>query len=578
MNLRPLQFLLALTLAAAPCVAESGYVTVLVQDAKQHPVGLAEIEIVNNGGSRLTKDDGRVQLPLAQSIRPTDWITFQLVHSPPGKNLAIVSPWDNRTQVPSFENRPENLIRITVVQRGDRAALESGMVLVALTAKINKANAPRTADPKTPPPDPQEALAVVAKQYGLNSGDIDTAIRAWGAKTTDPYEAGLAALYERNYPQATSALQHSLKQREQKLEADQKVTAQDQKNIADAAFFLGQSLYEQGNYAASVAAYKKCLRYRPADATVLNNLALSLDQAGSFTAAEPLFRQALALDEAEFGPHHLAVAQVLNNLAELLDDAGHYDQAEPLFRRALAINEKSLGPNHPAVAINLTNLAALLEEKGYYAAAEPLFRRALAIDEKSPDPDQSAVAADLNNLASLFKYKQDYPGAETLFRRALAIDEKSLVPDHPDLAVDLNNLALVLNLQGKRVAAEPLYQRALAIDEKALGPNHPEVATDLANLAMLLEAKGDHAAAEPLFRRALAIDEKSLAPNHPDIALRLNNLAMLLEARGERAAAEPLYRRALAIDEKSLGPNHPTTKTIRDNLNDLEQHLAKTRK
>jgi hypothetical protein len=42
MNLRPLQFLLALTLAAARCVAESGYVTVLVQDAKEHPVGLAE--------------------------------------------------------------------------------------------------------------------------------------------------------------------------------------------------------------------------------------------------------------------------------------------------------------------------------------------------------------------------------------------------------------------------------------------------------------------------------------------------------------------------------------------------------
>jgi Tfp pilus assembly protein PilF len=38
MKLRILQLLLAITLAAAPCVAETGYVTVLVQDAQQHPV------------------------------------------------------------------------------------------------------------------------------------------------------------------------------------------------------------------------------------------------------------------------------------------------------------------------------------------------------------------------------------------------------------------------------------------------------------------------------------------------------------------------------------------------------------
>jgi hypothetical protein len=45
MKPRILQLLLAITLAAAPCVAETGYVTVLVQDAQQHPVRLVEIEI-----------------------------------------------------------------------------------------------------------------------------------------------------------------------------------------------------------------------------------------------------------------------------------------------------------------------------------------------------------------------------------------------------------------------------------------------------------------------------------------------------------------------------------------------------
>ena len=35
----------------------------------------------------------------------------------------------------------------------------------------------------------------MAKQYGLTAEDIDAAIRAWGAKATDPYEVGMEALY-----------------------------------------------------------------------------------------------------------------------------------------------------------------------------------------------------------------------------------------------------------------------------------------------------------------------------------------------------------------------------------------------
>lgn len=377
----------AILLAAAPCLAEIGYVTVLVQDAHQHPVRLLEIGI-EKGASKLTKDDGEAQLPLAQTIKADDWITFQFVHSPPGKDFAIISPWDNRIPVPSFADKSENLIKIVVVERGDRAALESSTILASLAAKINKANAPRSANPQTSP-DPQEALLAVAKQYGLTAEDIDTAIRAWGSKTADPYEAGLAALYERNYPKAISALEDSLQQREQKLQADQKAVTQDQKNVADAAGFLGQSLYGQGRYRESAQAYQKCLTYRPDNSTVLNNLALSLYRSGDYAGAEPLFRRALAINEKAVGPDHPDVATDLDNLALLLRDKGYLAAAEPLFRSAIAIHEKALGPDHPTVATDLNNLASLLQKKGAPAVAEPLYRSALAIDEKALGPAAS---------------------------------------------------------------------------------------------------------------------------------------------------------------------------------------------
>ena len=621
------QFVFAILLAALPCFAETGYVNVIVEDPHHQPVRLVEIGL-EKGASKLTKDDGKAQLPLAQNVKADDWISFQLVHSPPGKDLAIVSPWDNRIPVPSFADNPQNLIRIVVVQRGDRAALESGTILASLAAKINKANAPKTANPQDPQPDPKEALLTVAGQYGLNAEDIDTAIRAWGAKTTDPYEAGLAALYERNYPKATSALQNSLQQREQKLDADQKAIIQDQKNIADAAFFLGQSLYEQGRYRQSAEAYQKCLTYRPDDPLVLNNLGNSLHREGSYSDAEPLFRHALAIDEKTLGPDHPSVARDLNNLAALLQakgdnaaadplyrralaidenvfaaddpnaaDLNHHlaevaidlnnlamllraegklSDAEPLLRRALDIDENILGPQDPNVAAASLNLAGLLQDQGEFDDAEALYRRALAIDEKARGPDHPDVARDLSNLAALLLDKGDLTQAEPLFRRALAIDEKALGSEDPSVAKRLNNLALLLQDKGDLAEAEPLYRRALAIDEKALGSDDPGVAIDLSNLARLLRAKGALEEAEPLLRRAVTIDETALGPDHPIVAKRLNSLAMILQDKNNLPAAEAMYRRALAIDEKALGPDDPTTKAIRKNLTNLQNDTPTT--
>ena len=63
------------------------------------------------------------------------------------------------------------------------------------------------------------------------------------------------------------------------------------------------------------------------------------------------------------------VARATNRLAE----------AEPLYRRALAIDEASYGPDHPDVAIRLNNLAVLLQATNRLAEAEPLYRRAVEI-------------------------------------------------------------------------------------------------------------------------------------------------------------------------------------------------------
>src|SRR5208283_1626342 len=210
--------------------AESGYLVVHVEDVQRHPIGGVQIGTAGDGGSAFTGDDGKARIPLAKETKEKSWVSLQILKSPPHKDFVMVSPWDYRAVVPLFENESENFVKVVVVQRGDRLALESGTALAALTAQINKANAPKSADKQAPQEDPKANLAAVAKQYGLTPADLDQAIRAWGAKATDPYEAGLAALYERNYAKASAQLADSLRGREEKLAGDQKA-------VADAAFF-----------------------------------------------------------------------------------------------------------------------------------------------------------------------------------------------------------------------------------------------------------------------------------------------------------------------------------------------------
>jgi tetratricopeptide (TPR) repeat protein len=177
---------------------------------------------------------------------------------------------------------------------------------------------------------------------------------------------------------------------------------------------------------------------------------------------------------------------------------------------------------------------------------------------------EAAFAGDPSDIRS-------WPVLDPLAPHALVVakqaDEAAIAEPTSRL---FNQLALLLKTKARYAEAEPLYRRALAIFEASLGLDHPEVATRLNNLAGLLSATNRLGEAEPLYRRALAIDEASYGPDHPEVAKDLNNLAGLLGATNRLGEAEPLYRRALAIFEASNGSDHPN---VAINLNNLAELL-----
>ena len=532
--------------------AEAGVLVVHVKDVQRHPIHGLQIGVEGDGGSSVTGADGKARISLANQTKTKSWVSLQILKSPPGKDFVMISPWDDKTMVPSFENETENFVEVVVVQRGERSSLESGDFVAALTARINRENMPKAGAQRAVQDDPKGSLEIVAKQYGLAPNEVDQAIRAWGAKTTDPYNAGLAALYEKDYPEATLRLSESLNDRMKGL-------AKTQNETADAAFFLGQSLFREGKYRESASVYQQAAHLRQEDGLILNNLGISLVRAGEYAAAEPILRRALAIYQSTLGLEHIVVATVTSNLADSLRLEAHYPEAELLYKRALEIDEKVLGAENPKVAMDINNLGGLLEETtGDYARAESMYRQALKINEKALEPDDQMLSPELINLALLMlRVKGDYIDAEPLCRRALAIDEKTFGTDHPEIAIDLSCMAEVLTTKGDYVGAESQFRKALEMDVKKLGPDHPEVAKLLSSLEWLSEKKGDFVTAESLLRRALTISEKTLGPDHPSVGVKLSNLALLLYRRGDYTNAEPLSRRVVAIDEKTFGTDNP---------------------
>ncbi|NOR49311.1 MAG: tetratricopeptide repeat protein, partial [Methanosarcinaceae archaeon] len=303
--------------------------------------------------------------------------------------------------------------------------------------------------------------------------------------------------------------------------------------------------------------------------TLLNQTGLYLKGRAQFTEAKEMFKRALAIDEAAYGPDHPDVAIDVNNLGLVLQALGDMDSAKKMNERALAIAEAAYGPDHPQVAIRVNNLGIILKDLGDLEGAKKMNERALAIGEVAYGPNHPQVAIYVNNFGLVLQALGDLDGAKKMNERALAIDEAAYGPDHPTVAISVNNLGFVLKGLRDLDGAKKMYERALAIGEAAYGPDHPDVAIIVSNLGLVLQALGVLEGAKKMYERALAIDEATYGPDHPQVAIYVNNLGGVLKALGDMEGAKKMFERALSIFTEYLGEDHPNTVTVQNNLDSL---------
>jgi tetratricopeptide (TPR) repeat protein len=161
----------------------------------------------------------------------------------------------------------------------------------------------------------------------------------------------------------------------------------------------------------------------------LKNLALLYHRQSRFAAAEPLYRQALAILDKSQAPHDLEAAELMVGLAALYRAEGRNTEAEALYERVVSIQDQ--GQDHRELAANIFSLAELYRQDGRYEKAEPLYRRSIAMMEEDQSTQGPALARGLKTFAAMLRRMKRKTEAVALEAQARAISQgQALVSAH----------------------------------------------------------------------------------------------------------------------------------------------------
>jgi tetratricopeptide (TPR) repeat protein len=432
-------------------------------------------------------------------------------------------------------------------ESGNRILPTGKLVPVSTTPSRQRVAVPSPttgqASPYHRPPELDNFLAEKAEELGLTSADLVEMIDSWVPSVKDPYQRGLAAIYQGRYAEASQYIRESI--------------TTSGSDVLDKYVALASAEYGQGHLGAAEQALRAALKANAEDTLVLNNLGVVLVDKASYAEAENLLTTALKLDRQAFGEKHPVVGDHWDNLGVLYSRWGQYSKAEGCILQALEIHTKAYGKEHIEVATDKSNLGLLYTSLTRFGEARPLLEDALKIAQNIFGPEHLSVAIAMTNLATLYYQTKDFSGAEGLLAEALRIEKRnSVASDDPNQAATINNLATVYVEQKKYSQAELLLETNLKTAEEIYGPEHPLVATALNNLAILYLKQNQYEKAEPLLQRALTIDTAS-GRQSLKVATDLNNLAFNDYRLHKYEEGEALLKQALTMHVKIYGARHP---------------------
>jgi len=277
------------------------------------------------------------------------------------------------------------------------------------------------------------------------------------------------------------------------------------------------------------------------ESVLLGNLATAMQMAGDLEGAAQTQLQALAIREELLGPMHPKLAITLFNLANTRSKQRRFDDAEPLYRRAIDIYEADGERSQRRLPYPLNGLGVVYKRQGRYDEAVVLYRRAAEVAEAAYGSEHDLVTTSLHNLANLEKRRGNLPEALELSRRAIRGVEARLGDEHPEVAFNYTDLGHIQGRLGDDDAARASYEHAIEI--YAAGEiETPDLAASLVGLGNLAYRQGAIKEAGERFERAEAL---YAASDDDDLIYAQYGRGRVALSQGDARAAEPLLRAAV---------------------------------
>lgn len=317
-----------------------------------------------------------------------------------------------------------------------------------------------------------------------------------------------------------------------------------------------QALYQEGQRSGA---------HDERQATIAASLAAVDIFIERYREAEPLLKEAIAIDRELFGAEGLQTARRRLALARLYAIQHRVPEVEQILSGIRPQLERAENMDTKTAAAVFNDLGLVDDGAGRLSQAVKWYRRSIELYGGMNGSHQTLMAMTLLNLSAALVDQALLPEAADAAAKGLSIMEKAYGPDHLFTARALTNLGLANQAMHRNDEAQKLYERALSIWEKNPGVADLEAASVEASLGALYADLGYYPKAEVILRQSLANRERRLGPDAEEVAGVLNNLGVLHANQGRRTEAAQELERAVAI-EQTFGANPARTAPVIANL------------
>jgi tetratricopeptide (TPR) repeat protein/predicted Ser/Thr protein kinase len=191
-----------------------------------------------------------------------------------------------------------------------------------------------------------------------------------------------------------------------------------------------------GRHADAIIEYERALGLANAEgrqtrrASILSNIGAALRRQGKYQEARAKLEEALGI-ASQLGVHHPTVASVHNNLANVLDEAGDADAALEHYQAGLAGFEHNYGSEHIDVAQLHNNIGTVYEAQDQFEQARASYETALTVARKVHEGEHRDIALWTTNLGGVLNKLGKPAEALAAHEESLAMFSRVLPADHP---------------------------------------------------------------------------------------------------------------------------------------------------